>query len=158
MFDPSSSEFWTILVVDDEPDNVDLVAESLEFFGATVRTAANGVEALECLKDFKPDLILLDLSMPKMDGWELRRHVKANPDTASIPVVALSAHAMTGDKERALEVGFDGYLTKPIHVATLVNDIRAALRDTGAKVTALVQSDNKAVLEASQWTPQEGKS
>lgn len=130
MLDLDNPQKWSILIVDDEPDNVDVVAESLEYFGVTVCTAMNGEEALGVLTSFKPDLILLDLSMPKMDGWETRRNIKANPATAHIPIIALSAHAMHGDKARALEVGFDGYLTKPVMIATLLDDIRAALPST----------------------------
>lgn len=138
---------WSILVADDEPDNVDVVAETLEYHGVTVRTAANGEEALDILKSFVPDLVLLDLSMPKMDGWETRRHIKSNPATAAIPVVALSAHAMHGDKARALEVGFDGYLTKPVTIATLLDDIRAALAETQAQAVRPV-SEPVAAAEA----------
>ncbi len=128
MLDLTDPHTWAILLVDDEPDNLEVLAESLAFFGATVRTASDGEEGLEVLKDFLPDLIILDLSMPKMDGWAMRKHVKSNPITGDIPIVALSAHAMAGDRERALEVGFDGYLTKPINLATLLADIRAALQ------------------------------
>jgi two-component system, cell cycle response regulator DivK len=119
---------WKVLLVDDEPDNLEVVAETLEFHGVTVRVANNGVQGLEVLNDFFPDLILTDLSMPLMDGWELRAHIKANPTIQSIPVIAVSAHAMNGDRERALEAGFDGYLTKPIRVPTLLDDLRAAVR------------------------------
>ncbi len=131
MLDLANPEAWSVLVVDDEPDNVDIVAESLSFFGITVRTASNGVEGLEVLRTFKPDLILLDLSMPTMDGWQMRLLVRQNPGTSQIPIVALSAHAMAGDKERALEAGFDGYLAKPIKIATLTTDIGTALHETG---------------------------
>lgn len=128
MLDLTNPQAWSILLVDDEPDNLEVVADSLSFFGLKVKTAANGAEGLEVIKDFMPDLILLDLSMPKMDGWQMRQHVKANPETQHVPVLALSAHAMAGDRERALEAGFDGYLTKPINIATLVDDIRKALQ------------------------------
>lgn len=133
MLDLANPQAWSILLVDDEPDNLDVVAESLTFFGVNVRTATHGEEGLEVLKSFTPDLILLDLSMPKMDGWAMRQHVKVNPATQHIPILALSAHAMAGDKERALGVGFDGYLTKPINIATLIDDIRAVLRQLSEK-------------------------
>jgi two-component system, cell cycle response regulator DivK len=127
MLDWDTITTWSVLLIDDEPDNLEVVAESLEFYGLTVRTAGNGKSALEILKDFTPTLILLDLSMPIMDGWETRMRIKSNPHTQHLPIVALSAHAMAGDKERALAAGFDGYLTKPINVPTLMDDIRAAL-------------------------------
>ncbi len=129
MFDLTDPKTWSVLVVDDEPDNVDVTAEVLTFLGVKVQTAANGEEGLEVLKSFAPDLILLDLSMPKMDGWVMRHQIKANPLTAHIPILALSAHAMTGDKQRALDAGFDGYLTKPIYIASLIDDIRAELQN-----------------------------
>jgi len=118
---------WSILLVDDEPDNLEVVAETLTFHGLTVRTAENGQHGLEIMRDFLPDVILLDLSMPKMDGWAMRDCVKSDPRTRHIPVIALSAHAMAGDKERALEAGFDGYMTKPVSVPTLLDDLRVAL-------------------------------
>lgn len=127
MMDWNDLKTWSVLLVDDEPDNAEITAVALRFFGATVKTAANGAEGLEVLKNFLPNLILLDLSMPVMDGWEMRKRVKSNPDTRHILVVALSAHAMAGDKERVLEAGFDGYLSKPINIPTFIKDLRAAL-------------------------------
>jgi two-component system, cell cycle response regulator DivK len=125
---------WIVLVVDDERDNLEVVAESLEFNGAVTKTAKNGAAAIEMLQTFKPNIILMDLSMPVMDGWETRRRIKDNPETQHIPILALSAHAMSGDKERAIAAGFDGYLTKPINVLTLAKDIRkAANKDGDAK-------------------------
>jgi two-component system, cell cycle response regulator DivK len=127
MLDWQDVTTWKILLVDDEPDNLEVVAESLEFYGITVRTAENGQAGLDVLKEFVPDLILLDLSMPVMDGWQTLRNLKKEISTRNIPVLALSAHAILGDKERALEVGFDGYMTKPVNVPTLIQDLRAAL-------------------------------
>jgi CheY-like chemotaxis protein len=121
---------WVVLSIDDEPDNLELVAESLAYYGMTVQVANNGVEALHLLETISPNLILCDLSMPQMDGWETRTRIKANPRTNAIPVMALSAHAMAGDKERALAAGFDGYLTKPLNIPTLVQDLRAALEES----------------------------
>ena len=117
---------WQILLVDDEPDNLEVVAETLEFRGAVVKTAQNGKDALEILQNFEPNLILTDLSMPVMNGWEMRARIKSQAQTSSIPILALSAHAISGDSDRALEAGFDGYMTKPVKINTLVNDIRAA--------------------------------
>jgi len=120
---------WAVLLVDDEPDNLEVVAETLEFKGAEVKTAANGVEALVVLEAFAPNLMIVDLSMPQMDGWELRTRVKNDPKLQKIPLLALSAHAMHGDKERAITAGFDGYLTKPVSILTLIQDIRNALEE-----------------------------
>jgi two-component system, cell cycle response regulator DivK len=127
MLNGRDASSWRVLLVDDEPDNIEVVAESLEFYGMTVQTAENGELGLEALKIFTPDLILLDLSMPVMDGWQMLRNLKANEETRPIPVLALSAHAIVGDKDRALDAGFNGYMTKPVNVRTLIQDLTAAL-------------------------------
>jgi len=128
MFDQTDPKTWAVLIVDDEPDNVEMTSEVLKFFGATVRTASNGLEGLEVLQGFTPNIILLDLSMPKMDGWVTRHQIRLNPATAHIPILALTAHAMAGDEQRALDAGFDGYIAKPIHVASLARDIGTQLK------------------------------
>src|SRR5258708_2785979 len=130
---------WSILLVDDEIDNLEVIAETLEFMGLTVRTASNGIDALELPKSFNPTLILVDLSMPTVTGWVLRTRIKGLPQRGSIPIVALTAHAMAGDKERVLEVGFDGYMTKPISVPTILEDLRAALTNFDASKKAAVK-------------------
>ena len=130
--DPST---WAVLVVDDEPDNLEVVADTLAFFGVSVKTAEDGIEGLAVLQEFNANLILLDLSMPKMNGWETRMRIKADAKTALIPIVALTAHAMPGDPERALAAGFDGYVIKPINVVTLVGDIRSAVINQPSKAS-----------------------
>lgn len=140
MGDLAAITSWSVLIVDDEPDNLEIVAESLVFFGLSVKIARNGLEGLDLLKEFSPDLILLDLSMPKMDGWEMRSRVKADPATRDIPVIALSAHAMAGDMERALQAGFDGYLTKPVNIMTILDDIRSTLEENGGNNGAQVSA------------------
>lgn len=121
---------WVVLIVDDEPDNLEIFAEVLDLvFGMTVHTARNGVEALAVLESIQPTLILCDLSMPQMDGWETRNHIRANPVTKHIPVLAVSAHVMVGDKERALAAGFDGYVTKPLNISTLIDDLKTAMAE-----------------------------
>jgi CheY-like chemotaxis protein len=127
MLDPKM--MISVLVVDDEPDNLAIVVETLAFQGFVVRSARNGREGLEIMQDFIPDLILLDLSMPQMDGWEMCAVLKANPNRRDILVVALSAHAMDGDRERALAAGFDGYLPKPIQIMSLADNIQKALAE-----------------------------
>ncbi len=117
---------WRVLVVDDEVDNIEVVSDILSYRGATVQTAANGALALNALPAFAANLILLDLSMPVLNGWETCARLKADEQTRAIPVIALSAHAMVGDKERALAAGFDGYLSKPINVTRLPEDIHAS--------------------------------
>lgn len=139
MIDWQDTSTWHVMIVDDEPDNLEVVAETLEFNGAAVKTASDGKHALEIVKDFPINVILTDLSMPVMNGWELRSHLKSDPKLAHIPVLALSAHAISGDKERAIEAGFDGYLTKPVNIHTLVSDIRSAL--------------NQAIVESKEAAP-----
>lgn len=126
MIDWQDTSTWRIMLVDDEPDNLEVVSETLEFRGAVVKTAENGKEALDILENFEPNLILTDLSMPVMNGWEMRARIKAQPNMSDVPILAISAHAISGDSERALEAGFDGYMTKPVKINTLVDDIRAA--------------------------------
>ena len=127
MLDWEDISTWQVMVVDDEPDNLEVVAETLEYQGVNVKTAQNGKEALEILEDFEANLILTDLSMPVMNGWEMRSRVKNHPKLSLIPILALSAHAIAGDQERAIDAGFDGYLTKPVNIHTLLNDIRLAV-------------------------------
>jgi two-component system, cell cycle response regulator DivK len=108
-----------ILVVDDNPANLALLHFMLSIQGHSVRTAANAQEALASLAAQRPWLILMDLQMPGMDGFELTRRLKADPGTRDIIVVAVTAYAMTGDEQRARAAGCDGYLSKPIDKALL---------------------------------------
>lgn len=113
------------LVVDDEPDNVGVIVKLLTLLGGEVISAANGQEGLDQARANRPDAILADLSMPVMSGWEMLFHVKQDSNLSHIPVIALTAHAMNGDRERVLAAGFTGYIAKPIDVPkfvpTLVN-------------------------------------
>jgi CheY-like chemotaxis protein len=112
-----------VLVVEDEKDNMDLFCQILDFHGCQVLKAEDGREAINMAQSEEPDLILMDLSLPALDGWEATRTIKAIPHLASIPIVALTAHAMVGDRERALAAGCDGYISKPIEVARFYDDI-----------------------------------
>jgi two-component system, cell cycle response regulator DivK len=102
-----------ILVVDDVGDNREMYAEFLEYEGYQVAQARTGVEALALAQTVAPALIVMDLSMPGMDGWEATRRLKADARMKSIPVLVVSAHALRGTEERAREAGADGFLTKP---------------------------------------------
>jgi CheY-like chemotaxis protein len=104
----------SILVVDDNSENLKLILVLLAASGHQLTTAADAHEALRCIEAQAPDLILLDLQLPGIDGLELTRQLKARPDTASIPIVAVTAYAMTGDEQKALDAGCNDYLTKPI--------------------------------------------
>ena len=118
-----------LLVVDDEPDNVELIRRIVEDsdLPVTFVTAANGDDALTCVREVKPDLVLMDLKMPVLDGWETARRLKTDPVTRAIPVIAVTAQAMAGDRERAIGAGCDDYLTKPFRVAELVALLRERL-------------------------------
>jgi two-component system, cell cycle response regulator DivK len=103
-----------ILVVEDVEFNRDLLVQLLEDEYEVV-TAADGAEGIRLAESVRPDLILMDLSLPVIDGWEATRRIKADGVLKSIPIIALSAHAMTGDEEKALQCGCDDYLSKPLH-------------------------------------------
>lgn len=127
MLDVSNPKSWRVLIVDDEADNLNLVGIVMEFHGAEVIKAGDGLEGLEKARDMRPNLILMDLSMPQMDGWAFLAELRGEDDLARIPVIALTAHAMDGDRERVIDAGFDGYISKPLQIATLVQDIERQL-------------------------------
>jgi len=112
----------TILIVEDIELNRDLLAQLLEDEHRLV-FAADGLAALERAAEARPDLILMDLSLPRMDGWEATRRLKADAELSRIPVIVLSAHAMSGDEERARACGCDDFLTKPVEEAVLFDKI-----------------------------------
>lgn len=118
---------WIVLIVDDEPDNLGVAQKVLSYGGADVHIARNGVEGLAVLEKITPTFILLDLSMPEMDGWEMFSLARANESLASVPIIALTAHAMTGDKERIEQAGFDGYIPKPFRINSFMEDIHRCL-------------------------------
>ncbi len=117
-----------VMVVDDNRDSRELVVKVLKIKGYQMVEASDGEEALEKVMIEKPDLILLDLSIPKIDGFEVCRRLKSQEDFKSIPVVALTAHAMKGDREKTLEVGFEGYIPKPINVRELPDQVKSYLK------------------------------
>jgi phosphate regulon transcriptional regulator PhoB len=118
----------TVLVADDEKDIVDLVSYNLTREGFHVLTAANGLESLKIIKKIRPDAVILDWMMPEMDGLEVCRRLRQDPDVSRIPVIMLTARTDTMDKVLGLEMGADDYLTKPFHVRELVARIHALLR------------------------------
>jgi two-component system cell cycle response regulator DivK len=120
---------WIVLVVDDEPDNLAIASKVLTFGGAKVYTAANGEEGLKFLETITPSFILLDLSMPVMDGWEMFKRARAGINTEHVPIVALTAHAMAGDRERVMAAGFDGYIAKPFRLSTFMSEILRCFRE-----------------------------
>jgi CheY-like chemotaxis protein len=116
-----------ILVVDDFADNRDMYARFLEYSGFRAATAANGEEALAQAFALLPSLVVMDLSLPGLDGWEATRRLKKDPRTKAIPVVAVTGHAFSGSKESATDAGCDGYISKPCLPADLVSEIRRVL-------------------------------
>jgi two-component system, cell cycle response regulator DivK len=116
-----------VLLVDDYPDAREMYTEYLEFSGFEVVQAGNGIEALQRAADTAPDIILMDLSLPVMDGWEATRRLKADARTRHIPVVALTGHALAGHADGAREAGCDAFVTKPCLPDALVAEIRRLL-------------------------------
>ena len=112
-----------ILLVEDNELNRDMLRRRLSHRGYEVLLAANGRQGIEMARRHKPDVVLMDLSLPEIDGWQVTRLLKSDAQTRDIPVVALTAHAMLGDREKALEAGCDDYATKPVDMPLLVGMI-----------------------------------
>ena len=135
----------SILIVDDNPVNMKLIRVLLTGEGYNVRTAADAQEALETLKECYPDLILMDIQLPGIDGLELTLRLKSNPATRGIKILGLTAYAMKGDEERIIAAGCDGYIPKPIDTRTLPGVIRQYLKGYSAVDGAIRGRDPKAV-------------
>ena len=119
-----------ILLVEDNEMNRDMLSRRLERRGYEVVIALDGESGVEMAQAHVPDLVLMDMSLPVLDGWEATRRLKVDPATKHIPIVALTAHAMSGDREKAIEAGCDDYDTKPIELARLLGKIEALLART----------------------------
>ncbi len=113
-----------ILYVEDNEDNVFMLKNRLARAGHTVIVATDGAQGVAMALSERPDMILMDLSLPVLDGWQATRQIKATPDTRHIPVIALTAHAMAGDREKALSAGCDDFDTKPVELPRLLAKIR----------------------------------
>jgi CheY-like chemotaxis protein len=118
-----------ILIVEDNEENRDSMSRRLQRRGFEVVTAGDGNTGLAMAQSEKPDLILMDMNMPELDGWEATRQIRVAPETRDIPVIALTAYAMTGDRERALEVGCADYHTKPVEFPKLLAQIEGILQN-----------------------------
>src|SRR5919198_6257216 len=125
-----------ILLVEDFVDARDMYREYLEFSGFTVETAGDGYEAIAKAHEHNPDLVLMDLSLPGLDGWEATRRLRADPATAHLTIVALSAHALAADWERARLAGWDGFIVNPRPPQDLVNEMMGYLRAARAGGTS----------------------
>jgi CheY-like chemotaxis protein len=123
MFIPRAFQGWDILVVDDEPDSLEVAYRLLKLAGASVTVARNGQEALEKVTQQRPKFILTDLSMPDVDGWEFLYQLKQVEANVGIPVIALTAHGMTGDRERVMAAGFHNHITKPLDPTKLIQQL-----------------------------------
>ncbi len=121
-----------ILIVEDNEMNRDMLSRRLIKKGYQVEIAVDGQEGHDMAHSLKPDLILLDMSLPIMDGWEVARRLKGDDDTKGIPIIALTAHAMAGDREKSLEAGCDDYDTKPVDFKRLRSKIDGILGADGA--------------------------
>lgn len=119
----------TILLVEDNEMNRDMLSRRLQRKGFEVTIALDGVQGVEMAKTL-PDLILMDMGLPILDGWEATQKIKADPQTAAIPIIALTAHAITGDREKCLAVGCDDYDTKPVEFSRLLAKIQSLLSQT----------------------------
>ena len=122
-----------VLLVEDNEESRDALSRHLRRKGYEPLTAVDGREGVALARAEAPDLILMDMSLPGLDGWEATRQLKAAPQTRGIPVIALTAHAMAGDRERALEAGCDDYDTKPVDFARLLAKIEALLREKAGR-------------------------
>jgi CheY-like chemotaxis protein len=119
-----------ILLVEDNEMNRDMLSRRLIRNGYEVSTAVDGQQGTDMALSERPDLILMDMSLPVVDGWEATRRIKANDATRRIPVIALTAHAMAGDRERAMEAGCEDYDTKPVEISRLLGKIAALLKSS----------------------------
>jgi two-component system, cell cycle response regulator DivK len=116
-----------VLLVDDYPDNRDIYVQFLTYSGLQVEEAENGHQALEKAFTLRPDVIVMDLSLPGLDGWEATRRIKGDPRTREIPVIALTGHALAGHSKGALDAGCDAFITKPCLPERLLEEIRTIL-------------------------------
>jgi two-component system cell cycle response regulator DivK len=117
-----------ILIVEDNEDSRELVAKVLKNKGYMIVEAVDGEEAIEKVVAEKPDLVLLDISIPKLDGYEVAKRLKSMEDVKDIPIVAVTAHAMKGDREKVIAAGFEGYISKPVNVRELPDQVKSYLR------------------------------
>lgn len=121
-----------ILIVEDNEENGDALSRRLQRRGFEVINAPDGKSGVAMAQSEKPDLVLMDMNMPELDGWEATRQIKAIPECRELPIIALTAHALTGDRERALEVGCADYHTKPADFSKLMSQIETLLQNKKA--------------------------
>lgn|SRR5574341_735458 len=118
---------WQILIVEDEYDSLAVLTQALEHNGVRVHSAGNGRECLEVLHRVRPTLVIMDLQLPEMDGWQALAAIRADPQTASVPVVAVTAYHSATVAEDAVKAGFDAYFPKPLDLASFINSLAAII-------------------------------
>lgn len=114
---------WRVVLVEDDPNSLNIMERLLGFHGATIYSALNGELGLAAARQEVPDFIVTDLSMPVMDGWTMIQRLREDPTTQNIPIVTLTAHAMIEDRERAMALGANHYLTKPLNARTFIDEL-----------------------------------
>lgn len=135
--EPSAPVGQTVLLVEDNEDNRIIYSTVLRHLGYGVVEALDGLKAIELARSVKPDIILMDISIPEIDGWEATRILRQDPETKDIPIVALTAHALADDRERATALGFTAYLAKPVEPRAVVAEVRRWIGEgTGAPPAA----------------------
>jgi CheY-like chemotaxis protein len=141
-----------ILIAEDNATNRELFRELLEARGYTVVEACDGTEALQMMEQALPDILLLDIGMPVLDGFAVVRAIRENPRLAALPVLAVTAYAMQGDRERVLESGFDGYLSKPINATSLAQELERLLSKRDDRNAARSRAETKLERKAASAT------
>lgn len=125
-----------VLVVDDQPENLQLMTYLLRAFGHEVFAAGDGEEGAALAAEIRPDVIVMDLQMPRLNGFDAAALLKRDPDLRAVPLVAVTAYAMVGDRDKVMAAGFDGYITKPIDPETFVRQIEEFLPDPATRPAA----------------------
>ena len=133
----------TVLIAEDNPTNRELLRELLEIRGYTVSEACNGQEALLMVEQAPPDILLLDIGMPLLDGFAVVRKLREDPRFAALPIVAVTAYAMQGDREKIMSSGFDGYLSKPVNSSSMVQELGRLLAPPNMRAVPPTQSCEK---------------
>jgi two-component system cell cycle response regulator DivK len=123
-----------VLLVEDNPDNRDMMQFLLERAGYLVSTANTGLEALQTAHRQRPDVILMDLSMPEMDGWTAAQEIRKDPALVNVPLIAVTAHTLPGDRRKAFDSGFDSYISKPINVRMFGEMVSEVLKEKAQKM------------------------
>jgi CheY-like chemotaxis protein len=141
-----------ILIAEDNATNRELFRELLEARGYTVVEACDGTEALQMMEQAQPDILLLDIGMPVLDGFAVVRAIRENPRLAALPVLAVTAYAMQGDRERVLNSGFDGYLSKPINATSLAQELERLLSKRDDRNAARSQAETELERKAANAT------